>query len=161
MNYLLRAGSVVAIVMVLAGCGSGEDPAPRPQPQDGAVAGDFDVVPCVHLAREVEYSAECGTLIIPENRNDPSSRLISLPVKRIPASGDAPAEPIFWLTGGPGTSNMDYSRVEWFHERHDIVLVGYRGVDGSVFLGCPELDWTDRSFSAVRSWTQRCARVCR
>jgi len=104
------------------------------------VAGDFDVVPCVHVAREVEYAAECGTLIVPENRNDPSSRLIALPVKRIPASGEIPAEPIFWLTGGPGTSNMDYSRVEWFHERHDIVLVGYRGVDGTVFLGCPEVD---------------------
>jgi len=93
----------------------------------------------------VEYAAECGTLIVPENRNDPGSRLIALPVKRIPASGDAAAEPIFWLTGGPGTSNMSYSRVEWFHESHDIVLVGYRGVDGTVFLDCPEIDAAMRS----------------
>jgi len=145
MNYLLRAGSAVAIVMVLAGCGSSEDPAPRPQPPDGAVAGDFDIAPCIHEAREVEYAAECGTLIVPENRNDPGSRLIALPVKRIPASGDDPADPIFWLTGGPGTSNMSYSRVEWFHENHDVVLVGYRGVDGSAFLTCPEIDAAMRS----------------
>jgi pimeloyl-ACP methyl ester carboxylesterase len=139
MNHLLRTGSAVAVVMVLAGCGSSEDPAQRPQPPDGAVAGDFDVVPCVHVAREAEYAAECGTLIVPENRNDETSRLIALPVKRIRASGDAPAEPIFYLTGGPGMSNMDYSRVEWFHENHDIVLVGYRGVDGTVYLACPEV----------------------
>ena len=127
MGVLRKTGATFAVAMVLIGCGSSEDPAPRPRPPDGAVAGDFNVVSCVHVAREVEYAAECGTLIVPENRNDPSSRLIALPVKRIPASGEAPAEPIFWLTGGPGTSNMDYRRVEWFHQSHDIVLVGYRG----------------------------------
>jgi len=139
MGLLSRPYLTLALALVLIGCGSSEEPAPRPQPQAGAVAGDFDVVPCVHVAREVEYAAECGTLIVPENRNDPDSRLIALPVKRIPASGGAPAEPIFWLTGGPGTSNMDYSRVEWFHENHDIVLIGYRGVDGTVHLSCPEI----------------------
>ena len=139
MGQLLRTGAALAIAVVLIGCGSSEDPAPRPQPPTGALAGDFDVVPCVHVAGEVEYAAECGTLVVPENRNDPKSRLIALPVKRILASGEAPAEPIFWLTGGPGTSNMSYSRVEWFHENHDIVLVGYRGVDGSVYLACPEI----------------------
>ena len=145
MGHLTRTLAAFAMVLVSTGCGSSEDPAPRPQPPVGAVAGDFDVVPCVHVAREVEYGAECGTLVVPENRNDPSSRLIALPIKRIPASGEAPAEPIFWLTGGPGTSNMSYSRVEWFHENHDIVLVGYRGVDGTAFLACPEIDAAMRS----------------
>ena len=125
--------------MVLVGCGPSEEPAPRPRPADGAAAGDFDVVPCVHVARDVEYAAECGTLVVPENRYDQDSRMIALPVKRISASGGAPAEPIFYLTGGPGQSNMSYSRVEWFHEKHDIVLVGYRGVDGTVYLDCPEV----------------------
>ena len=139
MGCLSRTGAALAVVIVLIGCGSSEDPAPRPQPWDGAVAGDFESVPCVHVAREMEYAAECGTLIVPENRSDESSRLIALPVKRVRSSSDAPDEPIFWLAGGPGSSNMDYSRVEWFHENHDIVLVGYRGVDGSVYFGCPEV----------------------
>jgi pimeloyl-ACP methyl ester carboxylesterase len=60
-------------------------------------------------------------------------------VKRIRASSETPADPIFYLTGGPGMSNMDYSNVAWFHENHDIVLVGYRGVDGTVRLSCPEV----------------------
>jgi pimeloyl-ACP methyl ester carboxylesterase len=36
-------------------------------------------------------------------------------------------------------SNLRYKQIEWYHEKHDIVLVGYRGVDGTVFLGCPEV----------------------
>ena len=136
----LGRAMALAAALALAGCGQSEEPAPRPQPPHGAVAGDFDTVPCIHVAREVEYPAECGTLIVPENRYDDASRLIALPVKRIPASGEAPAEPIFYLAGGPAMSNLGYSRVEWFHDNHDIVLVGYRGVDGTVYLGCPEVD---------------------
>jgi pimeloyl-ACP methyl ester carboxylesterase len=151
MGRLSLTGAVLAVSAVLIACGSSEDPAPRLQPPDGAVPGDFETVPCTHVAHEVEYAAECGALIVPENRDDPHSRLIALPVKRIQASGDDPAEPIFWLTGGPGTSNMGYSRVDWFHENHDIVLVGYRGVDGTVFLGCPEIDAAMRSGKPMMS----------
>jgi pimeloyl-ACP methyl ester carboxylesterase len=139
MSYPMRVGVVLVAAIALAGCGQREEATPRLQPPEGAVAGDFSVIPCVHVARDVEYAAECGTLIVPENRYDERSRLIALPVKRIRASGDAPAEPIFNLTGGPGMSNLAYSRMEWFHENHDIVLVGFRGVDGTVFLGCPEV----------------------
>ncbi|MCP4898821.1 MAG: alpha/beta hydrolase [bacterium] len=130
--------TLAAVVGFLA-CSESEDPTSWQQPPSGAQAGDYSVESCVHTAREVEYVAECGILIVPENRNDEKSRVISLPVKRIRASSDTPLEPIFYLTGGPGESNMDYSRVAWFHENHDIVLVGYRGVDGSVVLNCPEV----------------------
>ncbi len=134
-----RVGVALAVAVLLSGCDVSEEVKPRLQPPEGAVAGDLDLSPCVHLAREVEYATECGTLVVSENRDDEASRLIALPVKRIPASGEAPAEPIFFLAGGPGSSNLGYSRVEWFHESHDIVLVGYRGVDGMVYLSCPEV----------------------
>lgn len=145
MSLLSRATTALALATMFLACGSGDDPASRPQPSADAVAGDFSVEACVHVAQEVEYGAECGTLVVPENRYDPGSRLIAVPVKRIPAAVDDPAEPIFWLTGGPGSSNMSYSRVDWFHDNHDIVLVGYRGVDGSAHLGCPEIDAAMRS----------------
>jgi len=142
-NQPPRCLGIVALsvtVLAVLSCGGSDHVEARMQPRAGAAVGDFSVEPCVHVAREVEYAAECGTLVVPENRTANSSRLIALPVKRIPAARPSDAEPIFFLSGGPGTSNLDSSRVEWFHETHDIVLVGYRGVDGSVFLACPELD---------------------
>jgi pimeloyl-ACP methyl ester carboxylesterase/uncharacterized membrane protein YeaQ/YmgE (transglycosylase-associated protein family) len=35
---------------------------------------------------------------------------------------------------------MSFARASRFADRHDVVLVGYRGVDGSVKLDCPEVE---------------------
>ena len=105
----------------------------------GAKAGDLILEPCTYEAGDVEYAADCGTLVVPENRSDPNSRLIALPILRIRTTGENSGEPIFDLGGGPGESNMGFSRVSWFIENHDIVTLGFRGVDGSVVLDCPEV----------------------
>jgi pimeloyl-ACP methyl ester carboxylesterase len=88
---------------------------------------------------EREFKADSGSIAVPENRNNPSSRTIHLPVVRVRATGDHPIEPIFWFGGGPGMSNMGTFRYDYFMLNHDQVMVGYRGVDGSVSLGCPEV----------------------
>ncbi len=62
----------------------------------------------------------------------------SHPVIRIHATGGSPAEPIFWLEGGPGVSNMGFKPPPELLANHDFVMVGYRGVDGSSVLNCPE-----------------------
>jgi pimeloyl-ACP methyl ester carboxylesterase len=62
-----------------------------------------------------------------------------LPVLRIHATGNAPAEPIFYLAGGPGGSNLRFTPPDWLLTNHDFVMVGYRGADGSVVLDCPEV----------------------
>jgi pimeloyl-ACP methyl ester carboxylesterase len=85
-----------------------------------------------------QYDAESGTLSVPENRREPQSRLIDIPVKVIRGQSSS-AIPIFYLTGGPGQSNLDFYLPTWLLEHHDIVLVGYRGVDGSVRLDMPEV----------------------
>ena len=132
----------IALVMVImasmmTGCGTKESPITVPE---GSKAGDLTTMePCTYEAGDVEYAAECGTLMVPENRSDPESRLIALPVIRIPATGSNPTEPIFRFAGGPGDSNMKFSRLEGLIENHDIVLIGYRGVDGSVNLQSPEI----------------------
>ena len=35
---------------------------------------------------------------------------------------------------------MKFSKASRFADNHDVVLVGYRGVDGSVRLDCPEVE---------------------
>jgi len=89
----------------------------------------------------VEYAARCGFIYVPENRLKAGSRLIALPYQRILAQTKNPAEPLFALAGGPGQSNMRLSYpLSWFIAERDIVLVGYRGIDGTVQLVCPEVD---------------------
>ena len=51
----------------------------------GAQAGDLVLEPCTYATEDGSYAADCGTLVVPENRADPQSRLIALPVTRIRA----------------------------------------------------------------------------
>ena len=136
-NHLLIA-LVLFAGLLFVGC-SAKD-APAPVVPEGAQAGDLiDLKPCTYKAGETEYSADCGTLVVPENRSDPSSRLIALPVIRVRTLSDSPAEPIFFLQGGPGGTNLQFEYLDGLVDRHDFVQVGYRGVDGSVVLDCPEI----------------------
>jgi pimeloyl-ACP methyl ester carboxylesterase len=107
---------------------------------DGAKAGDLILEGCDYGTEDGSYEADCGTLVVPENRSDPQSRLIALPVTRIRARSGNPVEPIFRLQGGPGVTNMEFSQASRFAEDRDVVLVGYRGMDGSSVLDCPEVE---------------------
>src|ERR671937_24226 len=105
----------------------------------GAHAGQLTLHPCHYGTEDGSYRADCGTLVVRENRHDPQSRLIALPVKRIRARSAQPGVPIFRLQGGPGITNMSFAEASRFADRHDVVLVGYRGVDGSSTLDCREV----------------------
>jgi pimeloyl-ACP methyl ester carboxylesterase len=99
------------------------------------------------------YDADFGTITVPENRSKPASRLIQLPFLRIHSRSQNPAEPIFVLSGGPGQSNMywDWKGIWYLFPEHDMVAVGYRGVDGSTVLDCPEVAKAFRECSAPLS----------
>src|SRR5918994_860936 len=117
--------------------------APGPDPvsvPEGASAGELFLEPCEYAGENGSYPADCGTLIVPETRADPESRLIAVPVTRIRATSEDPKEPVFFLTGGPGQSNMDFKLANRYTDNRDFVLVGYRGIDGSVRLDCPEVE---------------------
>ena len=142
---LVLVTNMLLSMVLLVACGEKENPIFVP-----AIAQAEELVNlenCIYKANNVGYDALCSTLVVPENREDPNSLLISLPVIQILTTGDDPAEPIFRLTGGPGNSNMGFSLLPWFIEDHDIVLVGYRGVDGSVLLDCPEVATAINSMS--------------
>ncbi|MGH3337577.1 MAG: hypothetical protein ACRDPL_01925, partial [Propionibacteriaceae bacterium] len=64
---------------------------------EGAKAGDLILEPCDYPTEIGNYAAECGTLVVPETRADPQSRLIALPITRILAKSEHPREPIFVL----------------------------------------------------------------
>ena len=142
---MLTASRVVAlalIVLLIAGLvylrfAPGSEAVSVPK---GAQAGDLVIKPCDYKTENGSYAADCGTLIVPEKRADPHSQLIALPVTRIRARSDHPREPIFILQGGPGHTNMSFDKVNRYADERDVVLVGYRGIDGSVRLDCPEVE---------------------
>ena len=106
----------------------------------GAHAGQLTLHSCHYATEGGSYRADCGTLVVPESRYKAHSRLIALPVTRIRARSAQPGVPIFRLVGGPGLTNMEFSKASRFADDHDVVLVGYRGVDGSARLDCPEVE---------------------
>ena len=130
----LIALAVLGLVYLRAASGSDYVSVPK-----GAHAGQLTLHSCSYGTEHGSYAADCGTLVVPENRHDPHSRLIALPVKRIRALTAHPGAPVFRLQGGPGLTNMDFADASRYAGGRDVVLVGYRGVDGSSVLDCPEV----------------------
>src|SRR5205814_2181574 len=88
----------------------------------GAKAGQLILHPCHYATEKGSYAADCGTLVVPENRAKRGSRLIALPVTRIHARSAHPGTPVFRLEGGPGRSNMHFKNASRFADHHDVVL---------------------------------------
>lgn len=88
----------------------------------------------------ITYTTIEGTIDVPEDYTNPSGRRLQLPFFVVKSNSEKPAEPIFWLDGGPGGSNIlnekkiAVSSPAKLLANHDLVCVGYRGVDGSTVL---------------------------
>ncbi len=83
---------------------------------------------------EGRSEVEFGTLIVPENRNDPNSRQIAISYAVIPASQRSKKPPIVFIQGGPGGSSL--GMVGFFsnsplNDYHDIILFDARGTGTS------------------------------
>jgi len=105
--------------------------------EDTALAVGFSG--CEVKVNGEKVAAECGVIEVPENRESSNSNTITIPVTKMLA--DTPVgDPIFHLAGGPGTTNMKFQPPTGLLAEHDVVLVGYRGVDGSVVLDCLEVN---------------------
>ncbi len=139
---MLSKSSVTLLFLVtLIAIGCGKSGHQYPVPPANAAAGNVVKESRPFKIGDDTYAADFGTITVPENRAKSSSRLISLPFLRIHSRATAPAEPIFAFSGGPGQSNMswDWGTVQALLPQHDFVAVGYRGVDGSSVLDCPEV----------------------
>lgn len=129
MNSLVLA---VLIGGVLSACARPETGMRVPS---GTKAGDFvGWTPCVTH----DAPASCGTLVVSERHGVAGSRLIALPVVRWRARQVVNEAPIFWIGGGPAKAHLRMTPPDSMRERHDVVLIGYRGADGSTRFECPE-----------------------
>jgi len=85
------------------------------------------------------FKAYKGLIYVKEKYSDTSSNLIYLPVIIIKSLSSTPEEPIFWCEGGPGVSNLNFHPPKCLLEKHDVVLIGYRGIDGKTELNSKEI----------------------
>ncbi len=134
---IVTAAVIVLAVLAIFFISNGKEPAVTVP--DGAKVGEIILEPEAYKTDSVDFSAERGILVVPESRGTDSQRLIALPITCFKSTADEPSEPIFYLSGGPGMSNMDFKPPPELLANHDVVLVGYRGVDGSVVLDCPNV----------------------
>lgn len=88
-------------------------------------------------------SAQCATLKVAENPAQSKGRQIELALAWIPAKGEAEADPVFMIAGGPGQSALEsypslhpvFSDVI---KKRNIVLVDQRGTGKSNALVCKD-----------------------
>jgi len=153
MNKLSFFLPLIVVTTLLAGCEKGAEirfAGADHFPEASAKPG-LTLSPCQYEEDGVKYKADCGVLLVPENRQDPESRLIPLPVRRLHSTNPNKVEPVFYLSGGPGIGNISDWVPLWAIPNHDYIEVGYRGADGVTRMACPEvgsaLVGTKRAFS--------------
>ncbi|MCQ2375460.1 MAG: alpha/beta hydrolase [Salinivirgaceae bacterium] len=84
--------------------------------------------------------AQYGTLVACEMRQAKNSKLISIPVVRTQSLDFDCGVPVFILGGGPGETNISTNLFfDTLAYHHQLVMVGYRGVDGTTKLSCPDM----------------------
>jgi pimeloyl-ACP methyl ester carboxylesterase len=89
-------------------------------------------------------AAQCTSLRVPENPAAPEGRKISLAIAWLPATGEAEADPVFMIAGGPGQSARESfpalaQAFAGVRKKRDIVLVDQRGTGGSNKLACKDI----------------------
>ena len=88
---------------------------------------------------DVPIEAACGDLSLPENHGYPDGKKITIPLVIVRASQPAGRPPLVLLQGGPGASNIWQKPFGWMFRDQDLIMLGYRGADGSPILYCPDL----------------------
>lgn len=85
------------------------------------------------------YSAKCGVIKVPENREIKNYREITIPLTIVSALKKSKGA-VFWFEGGPGSKNEILYPMDGILENYDLVMVGYRGMEGdSVLPMCSEI----------------------
>ena len=127
------------IVGLLAACTPSSEPVTSWSRSTGATSprllGGRPMVDCMITSEPPVTTAPalCGTLEVPEDRDKPLGRRISLRVAVVPAQAVTPeVDAFFALAGGPGEAATAFfgwlpGRFSELHATRDIVLVDQRG----------------------------------
>ena len=111
-------------------------------------------------------SAQCGSLEVPENPDEPDGKKISLNIAYAKAtSTDVAPDPVFIFAGGPGqaateTWVMLRGTLNKVRRNRDIVMIDQRGTGQSNKLDCPfegsdDLN-TELDLDQLREFTREC-----
>ena len=136
-------------------------------------AGDVKIEPRVfQTAGGDKVDAEYGTLLVPENRRNPKSRLLELAFVRFKSTSPNPGHPIVYLAGGPGGSGIGAASGARFplflamREIADVIAFDQRGTGRSKpDVACREVmeyplakvPDRDALLDAVRKTSRECA----
>lgn len=145
-----RAAAVVAGLSLLTACTRSDTTLDRAEdapttttstaPVDGPTAPTTEPAePAPDVSWASCGTAECATVVVPLDHDDPTGPTIDLSVLRLPARGDRIGA-LFVNFGGPGSGAVDvvptFPFPDEVRERFDIVAVDPRGVGGSTPLAC-------------------------
>lgn len=123
----------LVLILLLVSCTAPPEAADGPELQPCELGGGIDI------------SAECGSITVPENREQPDGRQIELHFAVVRAeSSIAEPDAVFMLAGGPGqaASEVYPLYLNFFsdlNQDRDIVLVDQRGTGQSNPLACPQI----------------------
>jgi pimeloyl-ACP methyl ester carboxylesterase len=125
------------------------------QPLPGGM-GEFQYGDCPVLFDSERI--ECGTLTVPENRQDPDSREILLAVAIVRSASGQSQIPLVYLVGGPGGSAIVWADYLWLDsplaDDRDIILLDQRGTGYSIpTLNCVEYDG-DTEEDSLNYWEE-------
>jgi pimeloyl-ACP methyl ester carboxylesterase len=115
-----------------------------------AGAAEFEPAPCPAEPAEALADADCGFLVVPEDRSEPTGRTIRLRVAIVPAQSANPApDPVVYLTGGPGGSAvgaMENLINAGANRDRNLIVMDQRGtLNSDPSLTCPVIDrWNSR-----------------
>ena len=140
------AVAVAAVVGALVLTSGGDDETTAAGPTTTQVANDamtrpkgyeprFEEAECPPATASAAPEATCGNLIVPESRDNPTGRTVSVPVAKLagPAGGTADPAVILDVNETAATTSLDAAT--------DVYSLGLRGFSGSgdVPLTCPEV----------------------
>lgn len=148
--------AVAFAVALAAGCASDRNQPPAAEPRPAPVAR---LEPCEWQGIQVE----CGTLTVPEDHASPDGRAIDLFFVRVRATGEAVDDPVFYFSGGPGTSASRSARglaeeQAPLRRTRDFVFLDQRGTGQSAPLRCETPPGPARLLGPIfdRGETQAC-----